>query len=771
MANNSLVFKIGADIREFLSGMENADRQMKKLGRQMRDVGQNMSATLTLPIVAAGAAAIKSAADFEKMQVSLRTAFQGNEAAAEKAFETINEFTAKTPFQLEEVMGAFVKLKNMGLDPSMGALTSYGNTASAMGKNLNDMVEAVADAATGEFERLKEFGIRASSQGDQVAFTFRGVTTTVAKNSEEIQQYLLNIGNTDFAGGMEAQSQTLYGQLSTLQDTVKLLAADFGNVLLPVIKPMIESVRSMAERFRELEPNTKKIILVVGGLVAAIGPLLVAMGTLVPLLPGIAAGLAALTGPIGLVVAAIAGAAALIIANWDEISEYFTSGEGAAIWTTLKESVDGIMSSMVDIWKNGTALLSELWAQWGESIMAVIQFSLQPAIDFIALMFEQIGNIFAVVGAALQGDWDAVWKGIANIFITFANFFIGKLEGLVTGVIGIAGKLARAFGADGLADSMDTAKKKVSEFADAMKFAKFESDEIEPKISKAKEAVDQLGESAKNAGTQMQGLMGGGRQRVEGISMESIGTDEALGSMQSDQGPFSDDFIQSIRTATEEYRLYGDALQYATEKKRLLQAEITNLIENGHTVESEAVKKLKGDYDELTNKTIPGIVEGQRTLKSAAIDAATAFTTGFAQALVGAEDFNQAMGRLIRDTIRMLLIEAIAGFAAKSLATMGPLGLAAAAAAPIVVGGLFDTVIPPFADGGIVSGPTLGLMGEYTGASTNPEVIAPLDKLKSMLGGVGGMGNMQLTTRIEGQDLLVMLQEAETQQEFTRGYN
>ena len=66
--------------------------------------------------------------------------------------------------------------------------------------------------------------------------------------------------------------------------------------------------------------------------------------------------------------------------------------------------------------------------------------------------------------------------------------------------------------------------------------------------------------------------------------------------------------------------------------------------------------------------------------------------------------------------------------------------------------------IRPFATGGIVSGPTLGLMGEYAGARSNPEVVAPLDKLKSMLGGTGAG---TLTTRVSGTDLLIMLDRAE----------
>ena len=62
-----------------------------------------------------------------------------------------------------------------------------------------------------------------------------------------------------------------------------------------------------------------------------------------------------------------------------------------------------------------------------------------------------------------------------------------------------------------------------------------------------------------------------------------------------------------------------------------------------------------------------------------------------------------------------------------------------------------------FANGGIISGPTLGLMGEYPGASSNPEVVAPLDKLKSLIGGSGG-GTLE--ARISGNDLLILMNKA-----------
>lgn len=165
-------------------------------------------------------------AEVQSMGVALETAMGGNIALAKEAQKNITDFAAKTPYELGEVMGAFIKLKNMGLDPSNEALTAYGDTASAMGKSLNDMVEAVADAATGEFERLKEFGIRSESQGNKVKFTFKGVTTEVAKNSKDIEKYLINLGKTNFAGGMEKQSKTLAGLFSTLSDTVNLKLAE-----------------------------------------------------------------------------------------------------------------------------------------------------------------------------------------------------------------------------------------------------------------------------------------------------------------------------------------------------------------------------------------------------------------------------------------------------------------------------------------------------------------------------------------------------------------
>lgn len=83
-------------------------------------------------------------------------------------------------------------------------------------------------------------------------------------------------------------------------------------------------------------------------------------------------------------------------------------------------------------------------------------------------------------------------------------------------------------------------------------------------------------------------------------------------------------------------------------------------------------------------------------------------------------------------------------------------GVAAVAAGAALKNKLSSQKATAFADGGIVSGPTMGLVGEYPGAANNPEVIAPLDKLKSMIGG-GGSGTFVL----RGQDLLLSVNRAQ----------
>ncbi len=230
-------------------GVGNMDRRFSKLGSGLSKIGGLMATAFV------GKQITDTITKFEKLEASLRT-ITGSADKAAVAFGFIQDFAATTPFQLEEVTDAFIKLKALGLTPSAEALTSYGNTATAMGKSLNQMIEAVADAATGEFERLKEFGIKAKSQGDQVTFTFQGVSTTIGKNSKEIEAYLKSIGDVQFAGAMEEQADTLNVALSNMGDGFSKLVKAIGDAgLTAILTGIANGIKWLAEQItNSIEP-------------------------------------------------------------------------------------------------------------------------------------------------------------------------------------------------------------------------------------------------------------------------------------------------------------------------------------------------------------------------------------------------------------------------------------------------------------------------------------------------------------------------------------
>ncbi|WP_417464324.1 tape measure protein [Kordiimonas sp.] len=183
-------------------------------------------------LVAAGVKGVTETArvtrEFGILEAQLETATGSTRDAAD-AFEEIQRIAADTPYDLQQVTESFTRLVNVGLNPSAKALLSYGNTAAGMSKDLSQLIEAAADAVVGEFERLKEFNIKARNQGDQISFTFQGVTTKVRNNAKEIEDYLLSLGEVNFAGGMERRMNSLDGALSNFGDAWDKTVLDVSN--------------------------------------------------------------------------------------------------------------------------------------------------------------------------------------------------------------------------------------------------------------------------------------------------------------------------------------------------------------------------------------------------------------------------------------------------------------------------------------------------------------------------------------------------------------
>jgi hypothetical protein len=235
----------------------NATNSISKTTKGMTELGKKIETIAAGALLALGAgftlitkSIIESTAEMEKYQAVLTNTF-GSENQAKASMQMITDFAIKTPFQIDKLTESYVKLVNQGFTPTEKEMTSLGDLASSTGKEFDQLVEAMLDAQTGEFERLKTFGITANTEGDKVKFTFKNVTTEVDKTSEAMREYILSLGNLKgVSGSMTSIVQSLTGTISNLKDTVQQFGVSIGNVFSDSLQAKIISVDTLLEKIK-----------------------------------------------------------------------------------------------------------------------------------------------------------------------------------------------------------------------------------------------------------------------------------------------------------------------------------------------------------------------------------------------------------------------------------------------------------------------------------------------------------------------------------------
>lgn len=164
----------------------------------------------------------KTAGQFEQYQVMLEV-MEGSAAKAKRSMGWIQNFAQTTPFELQGVTEAFTVLKNAGLDPTNGLMRSTGDAAAGMSADIVEAAKALADASNGQFERLIDLGITASSQGDKVRLSWIKNGKQIEKVASKSDKVGLAMAvaaawSDKFAGSSDRQSKTMVGIVSNLRD-------------------------------------------------------------------------------------------------------------------------------------------------------------------------------------------------------------------------------------------------------------------------------------------------------------------------------------------------------------------------------------------------------------------------------------------------------------------------------------------------------------------------------------------------------------------------
>lgn len=247
----------------------------------------------------------------------------------------------------------------------LGTLANAGIKGSQAGTSLRRIISqlgATGGDVAGAIENLAKQGLNLADAKDEVGRNAQSALLVLSQGTGVTKELGDAFNNAQgkakqMAGVMDSTSR---GALARMQSAIEGAQIAFGKVLAPVVEKVAAFVGDLANKMQSLSPATKKVVLIVGGLAAALGPLLLAISGLGMALPALGTAIGGAftvaTGPIGLTIAAVAGLAYVIFSMWDEvrqpltdIANYFISLYNES--ETLRVAVAGVKQTFIAAFK------------------------------------------------------------------------------------------------------------------------------------------------------------------------------------------------------------------------------------------------------------------------------------------------------------------------------------------------------------------------------------------------------------------------------------
>lgn len=382
---------------------------------------------------------------FENLKTTLSNAL-GGAAEGAAAMQMIRETANEVKLSIDEVGNGFNKLINRGLKPTKEEFIQLTDVAKSQGKEVDQYVEAVLDAMTGENERLKEFGVKAKDAGDKVIFTFKGVSTEVKKNEQDIYNYLVALGKVPGVAGMSAKAaDTFSGKLAAIQskiDGIKIAIFErIGEALKPVldvVANVLEGFQKWAEKNPELASGLTLIIMAITGLTGA-------FLVLMPIIAGIMALGAPLLSTIGAISLAIGVLVFVLWDLWNGLmtgeSYIFAIIDGFFEWIGVGITVQEIINAISE----GFQIMAAFVVDY---VVPVILGAWQFLVDTIILLWDTftdfISSIIDIIVGLFTNNIPLAAQGFVNLKNTVLNIFDSIVAAAATAVSRILSMFADA---------------------------------------------------------------------------------------------------------------------------------------------------------------------------------------------------------------------------------------------------------------------------------------------------------------------------------------
>lgn len=317
------------------------------------------------------------------------------------------------------------------------AISNWGKEGKNSGEEFKKVMQQIKDApdiASATTLAIEAFGSKA---GPDLADAIKG-------GRFEVDEYVKAL---EEAGGALDQTfddmQDPPDQAKVAMNNIKLILNDLGQTILGVLAPSLQNLtewlKNLQQWFTNLSPNAKQLIVVIGGIAAAIGPVLVVLGTLASSISSLIPVITFIASPIGIVIAALAAFVAGIVIAYNKVG-WFRDFINAS-FNVIKDIVVGVFKVLADTTKSTFDFITGFIGGAMNGAAKIIG-------DYVNAIKRIFGGIVDFVTGVFTGDWSRAWQGVVDIFggifegiaavakapinamITLINGFLGGLNNI-----------------------------------------------------------------------------------------------------------------------------------------------------------------------------------------------------------------------------------------------------------------------------------------------------------------------------------------------------
>ena len=314
---------------------------------------------------------------------------------------------------------------------SIGEVTVATTNADGSMRDLSDILADCRNAFSGLSESEKASA--AESLVGKNAMS--GFLALMNAGEGDINKLSSAIANCDGSAANMASTMNdnLEGQLTILKSQLQELAISFGEMLMPAIRTIVGWIQGFVDKLNSMDEGTRKVIITIALVAAAIGPVLIvigkimsAVGTIMTIVPKLASVIGIvqkafmalnatmLANPIVLIIAAIAALVAAFIYLWNNCEEF------RQFWIDLWENIKAVAEA---VWEGLKAFFQAAW----EAIKSTAEVVWNGIKDFFSGLWDGIKNIFTTVVNAistfLSGAWTAIQTTVSTVWNAISTFF------------------------------------------------------------------------------------------------------------------------------------------------------------------------------------------------------------------------------------------------------------------------------------------------------------------------------------------------------------